>query len=59
MGDHPENDIRSAQQCGLMTVFLQRGPWALTHLDSEAARLADLRVNSLGELPERLATRDR
>jgi len=51
VGDHPENDIRSAQACGLRTVFLRRGPWAIAHEFSAHAGLADLQISSLDALP--------
>jgi HAD superfamily hydrolase (TIGR01549 family) len=54
VGDHPENDIRSAQECGLRTVFLRRGPWAIAQEFSAHARLADLRISSLEALPGEL-----
>lgn len=54
VGDHPENDIRAAQACGLRTIFLRRGPWAIAHENSAAARQAD--ISSLDELPDKLET---
>jgi HAD superfamily hydrolase (TIGR01549 family) len=60
VGDHPENDITSAQACGLRTVFLRRGPWAIAHEFSAAAKLADLTISSLDALPgefEKIASR--
>jgi HAD superfamily hydrolase (TIGR01662 family) len=51
VGDHPENDIRPAHACGLRTVFLRRGPWAVAHESSAPAGLADLKIFSLAALP--------
>ncbi len=50
VGDHLENDIRPAQACGLRTVFLRRGPWAIAQEFSPHAKLADLQISSLEEL---------
>ncbi len=55
VGDHPENDIKSARECGLRTVFLRRGPWAIAHEFSAEAKLADLQIASLDELPTKLS----
>lgn len=51
VGDHPEHDIRSAQACGLRTVFLRRGPWAIAQEFSPHAALAGSRISTLDELP--------
>ena len=51
VGDHPANDIRPAHACGLRTVLLRRGPWAIAHASSCDAGLADLRIPSLDALP--------
>jgi HAD superfamily hydrolase (TIGR01662 family) len=56
VGDHPDNDIKAAQACGLRTIFLRRGPWAIAHETSAAARLADLHISSLDELAGKLET---
>ena len=55
VGDRADNDIVPARAAGLKTVFIKRGPWGYIHADSDAARLADLRIDSLSELPPALA----
>ncbi|WP_093786327.1 HAD family hydrolase [Actinacidiphila guanduensis] len=59
VGDHPANDVHAAAAAGLSTAHLRRGPWG--HLwadDPELVRTADLRVDSLTDLADRL-TADR
>jgi HAD superfamily hydrolase (TIGR01549 family) len=51
VGDHFDNDIRPARAVGLRTVFLRRGPWALTLSNDGIAGLPDRRINTLSELP--------
>lgn len=55
VGDHPQSDLFPAKAAGLQAAHLRRGPWG--HLwadDPDVALTADMRVNSLGELAERL-----
>lgn len=59
VGDHPENDIGPARSAGLKTIFLRRGPWALTHTDSIAARSADVQIDALSEMSEALLRLER
>lgn len=40
----------------LRTAFLRRGPWAYAHADRTKAETADLRLNSLHELAELIAS---
>jgi HAD superfamily hydrolase (TIGR01662 family) len=54
VGDRLDNDIRPAVAAGMVAVLVQRGPWGYIHAaDPDVAR-ANLRVESLDELPERL-----
>jgi hypothetical protein len=39
----------------MVSVFLQRGPWGRVHARRSEAALAEIRIKSLGELPEALA----
>lgn len=58
VGDHPQNDLYPAAEAGLSTAHLRRGPWG--HLwadDPDVALAADMRVDSLAELAERLTNR--
>ena len=54
VGDHPEHDIGPAHRAGLRTVFVRRGPWALTLAQSDSARQADAQIDSLAALPKAL-----
>lgn len=58
VGDHPANDVFPAAAAGLSTAHLRRGPWG--HLwadDPDVALTADLRIDSLTELADRLPNR--
>jgi FMN phosphatase YigB (HAD superfamily) len=55
VGDRVDNDVLPAKAAGMLSVFLSRGPWGLIQsLRPEAAR-ADMRIDSLAELPGRIA----
>jgi HAD superfamily hydrolase (TIGR01549 family) len=54
VGDRLDNDIRPALAAGMVAVFVQRGPWGYIHAADPGVAQAHLRVESLGELPERL-----
>ena len=55
VGDRLDNDVLPAREAG-MGVFLRRGPWGLAHAAWPEASLAALRIESLAELPEALAS---
>lgn len=57
VGDRLDNDIRPARRAGMVAVLLRRGPWGYIHAAHPDAALAHLRIDSLGELPERLTLR--
>lgn len=50
VGDRVDNDVLPARAAGMVAVHVRRGPWG--YLQDSAA--ADLRVDSLAELPEAL-----
>jgi HAD superfamily hydrolase (TIGR01509 family) len=52
VGDRVDNDVAPARTAGLVAVHLRRGPWA--YIQDEAEQ-ADLRIESLDELPEAFA----
>lgn len=53
VGDHPQNDIFPAEQAGLLTAHLRRGPWGYWWADDEAVqRVADYSIDSLMDLPD-------
>ena len=51
VGDRVDNDVEPARAAGLLAVHVRRGPWGYL----QDASMADLRVDSLAELPDRLA----
>jgi HAD superfamily hydrolase (TIGR01549 family) len=51
VGDRVDNDVEPARAAGLVAVHVRRGPWG--YLQHPSA--ADIRVDSLAELPDRLA----
>ena len=55
VGDRVDNDVIPARAAGLCTVFLRRGPWGHLQASRPEAAQAHLRIESLAELPERLA----
>lgn len=55
VGDHPFNDIAPAVEAGMKAIFVRRGPWALLHGDTPEAKMANLHIETLHELPDVLA----
>ena len=55
VGDRLDNDIRPALSAGMVAVFVRRGPWGHIHAAQPDTARAHLRVESLDEIPERLA----
>lgn len=51
VGDRVDNDVGPAKAAGMVSVFLQRGPWGHLHARWPAASAADLTLRGLGELP--------
>jgi HAD superfamily hydrolase (TIGR01549 family) len=54
VGDRLDNDVLPALDIGMVSVFLQRGPWGQAHAKRPEARLADLWLTNLSELPDAL-----
>lgn len=54
VGDRVDNDVLPSKAAGMVSVFLPRGPWGKIHSLKPDAAQADIRINSLAELPERL-----
>lgn len=56
VGDRVDNDLRPSVAAGMPTALVHRGPWATIQWSSaEARELPTFRVESLSELPERIA----
>ena len=56
VGDRLDNDIRPAAGLGLRTALIRRGPWGIIQQgDPEAERVPAMRIDSLAELPGRIA----
>lgn len=54
VGDRVDNDVLPAKAAGMTAVFVRRGPWGYVHATWPEAAAADLRVESLAELPAAL-----
>jgi FMN phosphatase YigB (HAD superfamily) len=55
VGDRVDNDVLPAREAGMLAVHIRRGPWGHLHAEWPEARRADIRIDSLGELPALLA----
>lgn len=55
VGDRLDNDVLPAKAAGMTSVFLRRGPWGVAHALRPEVSEADLRLESLAELPGALA----
>jgi HAD superfamily hydrolase (TIGR01549 family) len=55
VGDRLDNDVLPARAAGMTTVFLLRGPWARVHATKPEAKLADIALNNLIDLPDALS----
>jgi len=55
VGDRVDNDILPARAIGMVTVFIERGPWGRIHARQGQASQADIRIHALSELAEALA----
>lgn len=55
VGDRLDNDIRPAQQAGLQTAVIRRGPWGYIQREDDSARRCLFRLSSLSELPDLVA----
>jgi HAD superfamily hydrolase (TIGR01662 family) len=55
VGDRLDNDVKPAQQQGIATGFLRRGPWGYILQNQEVLDRCLFRLNSLAELPDLVA----
>lgn len=56
VGDRIDNDVLPARAAGMRTALIKRGPWGKLHAERPEAKLADLVVASLVDLPGLAAT---
>ena len=56
VGDRLDNDVLPAKAAGMLAVFLRRGPWGVVHAGWPQANQADIRLESLAELPAALSS---
>ncbi len=55
VGDRLDNDIRPAQEAGMATALIRRGPWGYILHDPQTAGRCLFHLRSLAELPELVA----
>lgn len=58
VGDRLDNDVLAAGKAGMRTAFIRRGPWGYLHAQLPEVAKADLVIESLLELPDRLTSLD-
>jgi HAD superfamily hydrolase (TIGR01549 family) len=56
VGDRVDNDVAPAADAGMTSIFLRRGPWAIAQENAPAAGKAHLKIESLSELPNAIAS---
>jgi FMN phosphatase YigB (HAD superfamily) len=54
VGDRLDNDVLPSLRAGMKAVFVRRGPWGWMHAERPEIEQAHLRLDSLGDLPDRL-----
>jgi FMN phosphatase YigB (HAD superfamily) len=54
VGDRLDNDVLPSHRAGMISVFLERGPWGRAHAKRPEARLSDVWIKTLAELPDAL-----
>jgi HAD superfamily hydrolase (TIGR01549 family) len=54
VGDRLDNDVLPAKRAGMLGVFIRRGPWGVVHAGRPEAALADIAIDGLAELSDRL-----
>jgi HAD superfamily hydrolase (TIGR01549 family) len=55
VGDRLDNDVLPSLAAGMIAVFVRRGPWGWMHAELPAIQRAHIRLDSLLDLPDRLA----
>ncbi len=56
VGDRLDNDVLPSLAAGMTAVFVRRGPWGWMHAEKPEIEQAHIRLDSLLDLPERLAS---
>lgn len=56
VGDRLDNDVLPSLDAGMKAVFVRRGPWGWMHAEKPEIERAHIRLDSLLDLPERLAS---
>jgi len=56
VGDRLDNDVLPTLAAGMVSVFVRRGPWGWMHAERPEIEQAHIRLDSLLDLPDRLAT---
>jgi HAD superfamily hydrolase (TIGR01549 family) len=54
VGDRMDNDVIPASRAGMRTALIRRGPWGYLHAERPEAQAADMIVNGLNDLLDRL-----
>ena len=57
VGDRLDNDVLPALAAGMTAVFIRRGPWAVIQAQSVDAARADICIESLAELADKVRER--
>jgi HAD superfamily hydrolase (TIGR01549 family) len=55
VGDRLDNDVLPSLAAGMAAVFVRRGPWGWMHAELPEIEKAHLRLDSLLDLPDRIA----
>jgi FMN phosphatase YigB (HAD superfamily) len=55
VGDRLDNDVLPTLAAGMTSVFVRRGPWGWMHAERPEIEKAHIRVESLLDLPDRIA----
>ena len=59
VGDRLDNDIRPAQQVGMKTALVRRGPWGRILRDTDVEAMCTFVVDDLTSLPDLVAAHNR
>jgi HAD superfamily hydrolase (TIGR01549 family) len=55
VGDRLDNDVLPSLAAGMRAVFVRRGPWGWMHAEQPEIEQAHIRLDSLLDLPDRIA----